>query len=165
MAGSTLLYSEILDKVHKAKTKDQKVSILKQNDSEGLRMVLKSSFDPKIEWSIPEGEVPYRANDVPAGTEHTVLAMECKKLWHFIKGADKGTPQHKKENMFIQMLEGLHESEAKLLIAAKDKRIHQVYKGLSANVVKEAFDWTDDYKKDDQNVYHQNSRSASGVAG
>ena len=165
MAGSTLLYSEILDKVHKAKTKDQKVLILKQNNSEGLRMVLKSSFDPKIKWSIPEGEVPYRANDVPAGTEHTVLAMESKKLWHFIKGADAQTPQHKKEQMFIQMLEGLHESEAKLLIAAKDKRIHQVYKGLSTNVVKEAFDWNDDYKKDDQNVYHQNSRSASGVAG
>mgnify|MGYP001377787051 FL=1 len=165
MAGSTLLYSEILDKVHKAKTKDQKVSLLKQNDSEGLRMVIKSSFDPKIEWSIPEGEVPYRANDVPAGTEHTVLAMESKKLWHFIKGADAQTPQHKKEQMFIQMLEGLHDSEAKLLIAAKDKRIHQVYKGLSTNVVKEAFDWNDDYKVDDQNVYHANSRSASGVAG
>ena len=133
MAGSTLLYSEILDKVHKAKTKDQKVSILKQNDSDGLRMVIKSSFDPKIEWAIPEGEVPYKPNDVPAGTEHTVLAMESKKLWHFIKGADKGTPQHKKEQMFIQMLEGLHDSEAKLLIAAKDKRIHQVYKGLSTN--------------------------------
>ena len=165
MAGSTLLYSEILDKVHKAKTKDQKVLILKQNDSEGLRMVLKSSFDPKIEWVMPEGEVPFRANDVPMGTEHTVLAMEAKKLWHFIKGADKTTPQHKKETMFIQMLEGLHESEAKLLVAAKDKRIHQVYKGLSTNVVKEAFDWNDDYKKDDQNVYHQNSRSASGLAG
>lgn len=165
MAGSTLLYSEILDKVHKAKTKDQKVSILKQNNSEGLRMVLKSSFDPKIEWAIPEGEVPYRANDVPAGTEHTVLAMEAKKLWHFIKGADKTTPQHKKETMFIQMLEGLHDSEAKLLIAAKDKKVHQMYKGLSTNVVKEAFDWNDDYKVDDQNVYHANSRSASGVAG
>ena len=165
MAGSTLLYSEILDKVHKAKTKEQKVSLLKQNNTEGLRMVLKSSFDPKIEWVMPEGEVPFRANDVPMGTEHTVLAMECKKLWHFIKGADRTTPQHKKETMFIQMLEGLHESEAKLLIAAKDKRLHQVYKGLSANVVKEAFDWNDDYNKDDQNVYHANSRSASGVAG
>ena len=165
MAGSTLLYSEILDKVHKAKTKDQKVSLLKQNDSEGLRMVIKSSFDPKIEWAIPEGEVPYKPNDVPAGTEHTVLAMESKKLWHFIKGADKGTPQHKKEQMFIQMLEGLHDSEAKLLIAAKDKKVHQMYKGLSTNVVKEAFDWNDDYKVDDQNVYHANSRSASGVAG
>ena len=165
MAGSTLLYSEILDKVHKAKTKDQKVLILKQNNSDGLRMVLKSSFDPKILWAIPEGTVPYRKNDVPMGTEHTVLAMESKKLWHFIKGADAQTPQHKKEQMFIQMLEGLHDSEAKLLIAAKDKKVHQMYKGLSTNVVKEAFDWNDDYKVDDQNVYHANSRSASGVAG
>jgi hypothetical protein len=114
---------------------------------------------------MPEGEVPFKPNDVPMGTEHTVLAMEAKKLWHFIKGADNQTPQHKKETMFIQMLEGLHESEAKLLVAAKDKRLHQVYKGLSQQVVKEAFDWTDDYKKDDQNVYHANSRSASGIAG
>jgi len=129
MAGSTLLYSEILDKVHKAKTKDQKVLILKQNNTEGLRMVIKSSFDPKILWSIPEGEVPFRVNDVPMGTEHTVLAMESKKLWHFIKGADRTTPQHKKEQMFIQMLEGLHESEAKLLIAAKDKKFTKCIKG------------------------------------
>ena len=33
MAGSTLLYSEILAKVHKANTKEQKVHILKTNDS------------------------------------------------------------------------------------------------------------------------------------
>ena len=38
--------------------------------------------------------------------------------------------------MFFQMLEGLHESEAKLLIYAKDKKLHQHYKGLSS-VVKE----------------------------
>jgi len=30
MAGSTLLFSEVLDRVHKAKTKDQKVKILKE---------------------------------------------------------------------------------------------------------------------------------------
>ena len=163
MAGSTLLYSEILDKVHKAKTKEQKVLILKQNNTEGLRMVLKSSFDPKIEWSIPEGEVPYRANDAPAGTEHTVLAMECKKLWHFIKGADNQTKQHQKENMFFQMLEGLHESEAKLLVLAKDKKLHQHYKGLSANVVREAFGWDEDFVVPKPDEYPQASRSASGL--
>ena len=161
----TLLFSEILDKVHKAKTKSQKVAILRQHNTDSLRMLLKASFDPTKIWVMPEGEVPYTPNEAPAGTEHTVLAQEAKKLWRFIKGADNVTKQHQKENMFFQMLEGLHESEAKLLIAAKDKRIHQVYKGLSTNVVKEAFDWNDDYKKDDQNVYHQNSRSASGLAG
>ena len=149
MAGSTLLYSEILAKVHKAKTKEQKVHILKTNDSEGLRMVIKSSFDPKIEWSMPKGEVPYKANDVPMGTEHTVLAMESKKLWHFIKGADNQTPQHKKETMFIQVLENLSEEEANLLINIKDKKLNKIYKGLTANLVKEAFDWNDNFMRKD----------------
>ena len=38
----TLLFSEILDKVHKAKTKVEKVAILITNDSESLRMLLKA---------------------------------------------------------------------------------------------------------------------------
>ena len=47
-----------------------------------------------------------------AGTEHTTLASESRKLYHFIKGGDGETPQWKKEQMFVQMLEGLHESES-----------------------------------------------------
>ena len=49
--------------------------------------------------------------------------------------------------MFVQLLEGLHSSEAELVINAKDKKLHQVYKGLSKEVVKEAFNWNDDYMK------------------
>ena len=146
MAGMTLLFSEVLDKVHKAKTKDQKVKILRDNNTDALRMVIKSSFDPQITWAIPDGNVPYKPNDVPAGTEHTTLATESRKLWHFIRGADNDTPQFKKEQMFLQMCEGLHKSEAELLINAKDKKLHQVYKGLSTNVVKEAFGWNDNFK-------------------
>ena len=145
MACITLLFSEILDKVHKAKTKDQKIKLLREHGSSQLRAVLKSSFDPKIEWVLPEGDVPYAKNDAPAGTEHTTLATESRKLWHFIKGADNEPPQWKKEQMFVQMLEGLHESEAELLVNAKDKKLHQVYKGLSTNVVCEAFNWNDNF--------------------
>ena len=144
-SSTTLLFSEVLDKVHKAKTKAQKVDILKQHNNASLRMVLKSSFDPKIKWAMPTGDVPFMPNDAPAGTDHTRLATEAKKLYHFIEGADATTPKVKKETMFIQMLEGLHESEARLVIAAKDKKLHQVYKGLSKDVVKEAFNWNDDF--------------------
>ena len=45
-SNNSLLISEILDKVHKAKTKSQKVDILRMNDSQSLRMILKASFDP-----------------------------------------------------------------------------------------------------------------------
>jgi hypothetical protein len=43
------------------------------------------------------------------------------------------------------MLEGLHQSEAEIVVAAKDKSLHRKYKGLSANVVKEAFGWDEQY--------------------
>ena len=141
----TPLLSEVRKKVHNAKTKDKKVEILKQYDCEPLRMVIKSSFDPNIVWLIPEGDVPFRANEAEEGTEHTVLRKEARKLFNFVKGGNDTLAGFKRENMFIQMLEGLHISEAELVVNAKDKKLHPVYKGLSKEVVKEAFDWNDNF--------------------
>ena len=141
----TPLMSEVLTKVNNAKTKDKKIAVLKEHDSEPLRMLIKASFDPNIEWVLPEGNVPFKANEAPEGTEHTLLSQEVRKIWHFIKGADNQTPRMKKETMFIQMLEGLHKSEAEVLCHVKDKVLHQKYKGLSDNVVKTAFGWEDNY--------------------
>ena len=152
MAGDTLLFSEILDKVHKAKTKGQKINILREHNTDSLRMIIKASFDPKIEWVLPEGDTPYKANEAPEGTEHTLLSQEVKRIWHFIKGADNQTPRMKKETMFIQMLEGLHKDEAVVLCQTKDKILHQKYKGLSDNVVKTAFGWTDEYWMPNGNI-------------
>ena len=157
-----LLISEILDKVSKAKTKQNKVALLKEYDSPSLRMVIKSSFDPKIKWSLPEGEVPFKRNEAPAGTEHSTLAYESRRLYHYIEGGNPSLSQTKRETMFVQMLEGLHDTEADVLVAAKDKSLHQAYKGLSANVVKEAFNWTDEYMVDDHAIYHQMLGPANG---
>ena len=141
----TPLMSEVLDKVAKAKTKKQKVELLRQHNTDALRMVLKSSFDPKIEWDLPEGDVPYTPNEAPEGTEHNMLAHEARTLFHYIKGGNPQLTQNRRENMFIQLLEGLHQSEAEIIVSAKDKGLHRKYKGLSANVVREAFGWTEDY--------------------
>ena len=159
-----LLISEILEKVSKVKTKKEKVKLLQEYNHDALRMVIKSSFDPKIEWQLPEGDVPYTRNDAPEGTEHTSLSYESRKLYHFIKGGDNQISQNKREIMFVQMLEGLHESEAAVLVAAKDKKLHQVYKGLSKNVVQEAFKWNDEFMviEDDHHVYPQVPGPANG---
>jgi len=142
-----LLISEILDKVSKLKTKKEKVAWLKDQNTDGLRVVIKSSFDPKIKWLLPEGDVPFRRNDAPAGTEHTDLHMESRKLYHFIEGGNYDITQTKRETLFIQILEGLQEEDADVLVAAKEKSLHRKFKGLSDNVVKEAFDWDDEYMK------------------
>ena len=157
-----LLISEILEKVSKVKSKKEKVSLLQQYNHPSLRMVIKSSFDPKIEWALPEGDVPYIRNEAPEGTEHSSLSYESRKLYHFIKGGNNQITQNKREMMFVQMLEGLHESEAAVLVAAKDKKLHQVYKGLSKNVVVEAFNWDENYMVVEHDQYPQAPGPANG---
>ena len=139
------LLSEVLQKVHNAKTKAQKIKILKENDSPALRSICKWSFDPAIESMLPEGAPPYVPNEAPEGTEHSKLSTEHTKLYHYIKGGNDSLQTTRREMMFVQLLEGLHQNEAELLINTKDKKLHQVYKGFSSAVVKEAFGWNDDY--------------------
>jgi hypothetical protein len=87
---------------------------------------------------VPEGEVPYTPNDAPAGTDHTRLEHEYRGLYRFFKGGAK-LPSLKRESMFVQLLEGLHESEAELIILVKDGQLNQKYKRITKAVVSEAY--------------------------
>ena len=144
--SSAPLFHEILTKVNNAKDKPAKIAVLKKHDSVALRQVLKGAFDPKIKWDLPEGTPPFKRNDAPAGTEHTSLFAEARRLWHFVKDADPNLTKAKREMMFIQLLEGLQEDDADLMIAVKEKTLNKRYKGLTDAVVKEAFGWNEDYK-------------------
>lgn len=132
-----LLISEVIKKASNAKTKAEKIKILKDNNSQALRSILKWNFDPNILSDLPDGEVPFNKNDAPIGTEHTVLEREYRNLWRFIKGANTLT-RMKREQLFIQLLEGLHESEADIVCLVKDKNLQDKYR-ITHAVVKEAF--------------------------
>jgi hypothetical protein len=132
-----LLISEVIKKASNAKTKAQKIKILKENNTQALRSVLKWNFDPIIQSDLPAGEVPYNKNDAPIGTEHTVLEREYRNLWRFIKGANELTNM-KREQLFFQMLEGLHETEAEIVCLVKDKNLQEKFR-ITHAVVKEAF--------------------------
>ena len=141
---------EIATKVNNAKDKPRKLKVLKDNDSVALRQVLKGAFDPKISWALPmnEGvEIPYKANDAPIGTDHTLLSHEAKRLYLFTKGGDNTLSNTKRETLFIQMLEGLCAEEANFLVTVVKKKVNNEYKGFTANLVKEAFDWNDEFMK------------------
>ena len=43
------------------------------------------------------------------------------------------------------MLEGLSAEEAAFLVTVVNKRVNNEYKGFTANLVKDAFDWDDDF--------------------
>ena len=145
-AGRELI-SEIFTKINNAKDKPKKIEVLRQYDTPGMRMVLKGAFDPKIIWDLPPGTPPYIENEAPAGTEHTYLEIEAKRLYNFAKGGNDTINKIRKETLFIQMLEGLHASEAKVLIDVKNKSLNKTYKGLTSDMVKEAFGWNADFVK------------------
>ena len=146
-ATYNLSFHEILTKVNNAKDKPKKLEVLQKYDTNELRMFLKGAFDDKLEWLLPDGSPPYTPNEAPVGTEHTWLKQEVKRMFHFLKGGNPQLSQMKRDNMFIQMLEGLSEEEAKLLVWAKDNELNKHYKGLTANLIKEAFDWNDDFMR------------------
>lgn len=133
-----LLISEVLQKVSNAKTKAEKAKLLNEYNSNALRSILIINFDESIVSLLPEGEVPFEANDAPKGTEHTVLEKEYRKLYLFFKGGSSSLKQLQRENLFIQMLEGLHEDEARILILAKDKSLGKKYK-ITRATVEQAF--------------------------
>ena len=148
-AGRALppLMSEIAMKVNNAKDKPRKLKVLKDHDTVPLRQVLKGSFDPKVEWLLPTGDVPYEVNEAPLGTDHTLLSREAKRLYLFTKGGDNTLSSKKRETIFIQMLEGLSAEEAEFLVTVINKKVNNVYKGFTANLVREAFDWDDNFMK------------------
>jgi len=136
--NNNLLISEVLQKVSNAKTKKEKISLLVQNNTPALRSILIWNYDESIITLLPEGEVPFEPNDSPKGTEHSLLAKEYAKLYYYIKGGADQVPQLRRESMFIQLLEGLHKSEAELLCLVKDGKLQDKYR-ITLATVKEAF--------------------------
>ena len=138
-SNSRLLISEILRKVSNAKTKAEKIKILRENNSTALRQIHIINFDDSVVSVMPEGDVPYTPNDAPVGTDHSRLEQEYRGLYRFFKGGDARLKSAKRETMFIQLLEGLSAEEAELLCLVKDGKMNTKYKRITKAVISEAF--------------------------
>ena len=129
---------EVLELVSKQRTKAKKIEILKEYESDALKSILIWNFDQTVVSLLPEGNVPYKENEVPVGTDHTSLRREWKNLYHFVKGGNDGLSALRRETMFIQMLEGLHPEEAKILVLVKDKALEDKY-SVTYDIVRQSY--------------------------
>ena len=133
------LVSELFKAVHGAKNKTLKKSILEKYKRDDVKALLIWNFDKEIKSALPEGDVPYKKNEAPINSGgHTRLVHEWRTLYNYIKGGNDKLSQMKKETMFIQLLEGLHESEAELLMLVKDKNLQSKYR-ITRALVEEVF--------------------------
>ena len=129
---------EILELVDSQRTKAKKIEILREYDDLALKAILIWNFDPTAISVLPEGPVPYKENEVPIGTDHTSLRREWKNLYHFVKGGNDSLSAIRRETMFVQMLEGLHPEEAKIICLVKDKDLESKYK-ITYDMVQQAY--------------------------
>ena len=138
-SNSRLLLSEILRKVSNAKTKAEKIALLQKQNSAALRQILIINFDDSVVSIMPEGDVPYTPNEAPVGTDHSRLEHEYRGLYRFFKGGDNRLKNLKREQMFVQLLEGLSAEEAELIVLVKDGKLTSKYKRITKAVVSVAF--------------------------
>lgn len=127
---------EVIDLVSKAKTREEKISLLKQHDTQALKDVLVGTYHSKVEWNLPPGRPPFEAAEersVP-----TNLLKQTRKFNDLVKGGPgDNLPAFKREQIFIRLIEQIHPDDAELLLKMVAKK--QLVKGLTKKLVEEAF--------------------------
>ena len=159
---------EIFALVNKQKTKAKKVEVLRKYEHDSLKALFIWNFDPSVISVLPPGEVPYSSmkdEQITTGTLSTKIAQavgtmeyldssslgvsdlkkgkttirkEYQRFYNFCKGGNDQLKSLRRETMFIQMLEGLHPEEAKIICLVKDKNLTEKY-NLTQEIVAEAF--------------------------
>ncbi len=127
--------SEILKLVSKQPDEAGKVLILQKLQCPALLTILQGAFDDRIKWALPEGAPPYKPTDAPE--THNVLHSDIRKMYLFIEGGHSTLKQTRREQLFIELLESVHENDAKVILAAKEKT--SPVAGLTKHIVQKAF--------------------------
>jgi len=134
-----LLVSEILDKFEVAKTREEKIAVLKNNVTDPLLVLLRLNYDHMLKMDLPDGEPPFRKDtDKPIGYNESSLQLELRRFYVWLEPSTN-LPKLKKESLFVSLLEGIHWTEADALCLAKDRKLHTKYKSLKEDIVREAF--------------------------
>ena len=135
LPSNPLIY-EILEAAGKAKTKEERIQILKDHDSWALRDVLRATYDQKVEFVIPAGDPPYTPNR-PDSIPSNLLRKNVDFKYIVKGGVGEQMPTFKREKIYIGLLEAIHPEDAKVVINMVNgaKPAH----GITEKLVKEAF--------------------------
>lgn len=126
---------DILSEASKMKQKAKRVSFLRENNSLALRDVLKCGFDKNITMRFPSETPPF--DPIEEENASRYIDFETKTLLNFLPNSNM--PQEKSELLFISLLETMNENNRNLLLAMKNKSITSLYKGITYDIVQEAF--------------------------
>jgi hypothetical protein len=136
----TVYISELLNGIAKAKSRKEKKALLEQYKTNNiLRFVLQGTFDPSVEWNVPNTLPKYNKDDAPIGLSETSLFTVMPKCSMFVKGHPKGENLKAKriKELLIQILESMHPDESLIFTQMLKKKLK--IKGLTEKLVLEVF--------------------------
>lgn len=103
--------------------------------NESIKFIFGYGFIPKGKWLLPDGTPPYKEDSAPEGMTPGNLWIESKKFQYF---ANNQVQTMRREQLFIQLLESVHPTEARLVIAIKEQAISTLYPNITLDKIVDA---------------------------
>ena len=129
---------EVLNEFKKVKTKQERIEVLRKNESWALKSVLQGVFHPNVKFNV---KVPdYKKIDVPPGMSYDHMTSALQRAYLFQVDnprTPEGLTDKRKTELLIQILESLEPMEAEVFenMLQKDLKVPYLTQGL----VNEAF--------------------------
>lgn len=134
------LVSELFDLIEKEKSKEKKLELLLKYNNDVVRTILRLNYDYNLKFNLPEGEPPFKKEtDKPIGYHQTTLQQELRRMYIWVNNTDQSLSNLKKESLFINMLEGLHYTEAEIICLVKDRKLETKYPSLTYDLINESY--------------------------
>ncbi|NBP03800.1 MAG: hypothetical protein EBU90_27615 [Proteobacteria bacterium] len=130
---------QVFEEVEKVKTKEDKIKVLRMYDSIPLKGLLEINFHPLAKMNLPAGEPPFKKDTaIPDGYSESNLYVEFRRIYIWTRN-DVNLTRARKEQLFIQLLEGIHWKEAEAICLVKDRKLQSKYPSITYQLVYEAF--------------------------
>ena len=132
---TTLTIPEILKKISKAESREEKIKMLRENSSLGLKQILHYALFDNSKW-YREDLPPFTMDEAPEGLSVANLYNEVRRLYIFKESYN--LPKERKDVLLIQMLEALNQDETVLLKELFGKTFTKRYT-INKKLVQDAF--------------------------
>lgn len=129
---------EVFNEFKMATSKQERIDVLRRNDSWALRNILIGTLSPAIKFNT---DVPkYQNVDVPPGMSYETMTGALNRAYLFEAGNPKAPPaltDKRRTELLIQLLESLEPNEAEVFANMIKKDIKVPH--LTAKLANEAF--------------------------
>jgi len=138
---TTLSVSDVLLRTHKKPSREERIAYLQHHSNPTLKKILGYCFDPRVEFDLPEGDLPEDAVKFASKREDLQGALynRSRMLDSVLKTPTNKIKQAERERIFIQLLEGIDPDDAELIISIKDKKLPKKYARVTKALVADAF--------------------------